>query len=186
MEQETATPDLAPERYREALLREARGRIGRQFQGKLDASDLVQQTLLQAHRQRGRFRGRSPAQMWAWLRTLMAGTLTDALRRLGRARRDAAREQSLDAADGSGERGAWLAAEQSSPSQQAGRNEQADRLHAALAELPEAQRAALVLRHCHGLSVAEIAARLGRSPSAVAGLLKRGSRQLRALMADAG
>ena len=53
------------------------------------------------------------------------------------------------------------------------------RLGNALAQLPEAQRQALVLQHWHGWSLAEIAAELGRSPAAVAGLIKRGLQRLR-------
>jgi RNA polymerase sigma-70 factor (ECF subfamily) len=52
--------------------------------------------------------------------------------------------------------------------------------------LPEAQREALVLQHWQGLSLAEVGARLGRSPEAVAGLLKRGLKQLRHLMQETG
>ena len=75
-----------------------------------------------------------------------------------------------------------MAAEQSTPSQQADRNEQAVRLAEALTTLPDAQRQALVLRYAQGLSVAEISAEMGRGPTAVAGLLKRGTRQLRTLL----
>ena len=58
------------------------------------------------------------------------------------------------------------------------------RLVDALALLPEANRQALILRHCQGLSLAEISARLGRTPPAVAGLLKRGLAELRDLLPD--
>ena len=61
-------------------------------------------------------------------------------------------------------------------------DEQLTRLAKALTALPEAQRTALVLRYCQGWSVADICAHLGRSPTAVAGLLKRGTRQLRDLL----
>jgi RNA polymerase sigma-70 factor (ECF subfamily) len=186
MNPESGTPDLAPERFREYLLLLARMQLGQQFRGKLDASDVVQQTLLEAHRKREQFQGSSPQQLLAWLRRLLACTLTDALRTLGRAKRDATRERSLEAAlDESSERlHAWLAAEQSSPSEQAGRHEQAVRLADALAQLPEAQRTALVLRHYHGWAVADIAQEMGRSTTAVAGLLKRGARQLRTLLQE--
>jgi RNA polymerase sigma-70 factor (ECF subfamily) len=186
MAHEPAPPDLPLERYRAYLLLLARLQLGGQFPEKLDASDVVQQTLLEAHRKREQFRGDSPQQLLAWLRKLLACTLTDALRTLGRAKRDAGRERSLEAAlDESAERlHAWLAAEQSSPSERADRNEQLVRLADALARLSEDQRQALVLRHCHGWPVADIARQLGRTTAAVAGLLKRGARQLRVLLQD--
>jgi RNA polymerase sigma factor (sigma-70 family) len=60
------------------------------------------------------------------------------------------------------------------------------RLAEALATLHEAQREALVLRHCQGLSLAAISQHLGRSPAAVAGLLKRGLRELRVQLGERG
>jgi RNA polymerase sigma-70 factor (ECF subfamily) len=179
-------PDLPLERFRAYLLLLARAQLGTRFQGKLDASDVVQQTLLEAHHKRGQFRGQGHGQLLAWLRRLLACTLADALRTITRAKRDAGRECSLEAAlDQSSERlTAWLAADQSSPSEQADRSEQLLRLAEALTTLPEAQRQALVLRHCHGWPVAEISRELGRSPTAVAGLLKRGACQLRTLLQD--
>jgi RNA polymerase sigma-70 factor (ECF subfamily) len=122
--------------------------------------------------------------MAAWLRRLLACNLADAVRALGRAKRDAGREQSLEAAlhTSSARLEAWLAAEQSSPSERAERNEAILRLVDALSQLPEANRQALVLRHCQGLSLAEISTRLGRTPAAVAGLLKRGLAELRILL----
>ena len=50
--------------------------------------------------------------------------------------------------------------------------------------LPEANRQALVLRHCQGLSLVEISDRLGRTPPAIAGLLKRGLAELRTLLPE--
>jgi RNA polymerase sigma-70 factor (ECF subfamily) len=186
MTHDSDTHGLSLERFRAYLVLLARMQLGPLYQGKLDASDVVQQTLLEAHQKRDQFRGNSPPQLLAWLRKLLAYTLADAFKTLGRAKRDVARERSLEAAlDQSSERlQAWLAAEQSSPSEQADRNEQAALLAEALATLPEAQREALVLRYCQGCSVADISKRLGRSPTAVAGLLKRGSRQLRTLLQD--
>jgi len=59
-----------------------------------------------------------------------------------------------------------------------------DELTDALAQLPEAQREAVTLRHLHGLPLAAIADRLGRGPAATAGLLKRGLARLRELLTD--
>ena len=62
--------------------------------------------------------------------------------------------------------------------------EQVLQLSAALDQLPEAQREALILRHFHGQSLAQIAQQLDRSHAAVAGLLKRGLHQLRERLQD--
>ncbi len=168
-------------RFRKYLLLLARLQLGNQLQAKFDPSDIVQQTLLDAYRQRAQYRGRSSAEMAAWLRQMLACNLADAVRAFGRAKRNAVRERSLEACldESSAQLANWLAAEQSSPSQQADRAERAVCLAEALATLPDAQREALVLRHFEGLSLADISRNLGRSPAAVAGLLKRGLRELR-------
>jgi RNA polymerase sigma-70 factor (ECF subfamily) len=188
MEHAAAPQDLSLERFRAYLLVLAQAQLPRQLRGKLDASDVVQQTLLEAHQKRHQFRGCGEAQLAAWLRKLLACSLADALRTFHRAKRDIDREQSLEAALEQSAQGlqAWLAAEQSTPSQQADREEQSVRLADALAALPEAQRTALVLRYGQGCAVSEIARQLGRSPSAVAGLLKRGVARLRALLGEGG
>jgi RNA polymerase sigma-70 factor (ECF subfamily) len=173
------------EPFRAYLRLLARLHLAPQLRGKLDPSDIVQQTLLQAYQAQGQFRGHSEAEWAAWLRQILARNLAQALRDFARAKRDLAREQSLQAAvDASSARlEAWLAADQSSPSQRAEQGEQELRLAQAL-ELPEAQREALVLQHWQGLSLAEIGEHLGRSPEAVAGLIKRGLKQLRHLMQE--
>ena len=91
------------------------------------------------------------------------------------------RERSLEAAveASSCRLSALLAAEQSSPSQQAERHERAVRLAEALAALPDDSREALVLHYCEDWPLADIATHLGRTPAAVAGLLKRGLKRLR-------
>jgi RNA polymerase sigma-70 factor, ECF subfamily len=174
-------PGMALERFRDYLRLLARLQLDPRLQGKIDPSDLVQLTLLKAHQAQGQFRGRTAAEQAAWLRQILANTLANAVRDLARAKRDVALERSLEAAlsDSSSRLEGWLAAEQSSPSQQAERNEQLLQLAEALAALPAVQREALVLRHCQGWALADIAAHLGRSRAAVASLLRRGLRQLR-------
>ncbi len=169
------------ERFREYLRLLARLQLGEAWRGQLDASDVVQQTLLEAHRQWAGFRGEGEAARLAWLRQILAHNLADTIRGLGRAKRDVARQRSLEAMleQSSARLEGWLAAEQSSPSERAGREEQTVRLANALAALPEAQREALVLQHWHGWTLAQIGEQMGRSPAAVAGLLKRGLKQLR-------
>ena len=173
--------DRGLERFRSYLLLLARARLDPMVRGKVGASDVVQQTLLEAHRDLAQFRGRTVAEQAAWLRQVLARNLANIVRDLRRDKRDVAREQPLQAAlDASAARlEAWLAAEQSSPSQQAERHERAVRLAEALATLPENQREAVVWRHWHGWSLAEIGERLGCTTAAVTGLLHRGLRKLR-------
>ncbi|MGZ6339393.1 MAG: sigma-70 family RNA polymerase sigma factor [Candidatus Limnocylindrales bacterium] len=186
MPNSTERPQSTPEQFRSYLRLLAEMHLGRHAGAKLDPSDVIQQTLLDAYRGRDQFRGRTDAEMAAWLRRLLTCNLADAQRARGRAKRDAARERSLEQAlDASSARiEAFLAAEQSSPSQRAMRNEAVLRLAEALASLPEANRQALVLRHLQGLSLAKISAELGRTPAAVAGLIKRGLIELRSVLAD--
>src|SRR5436305_11172087 len=77
------------ELYRRYLTLLARLQIGQRLQGKVDASDLVQETFLEAHRNFARFEGASEGQLVAWLRQILAARLGDLLRRyLGTQGRD--------------------------------------------------------------------------------------------------
>jgi RNA polymerase sigma-70 factor (ECF subfamily) len=178
---EEGSPVQPLERYRDYLKLLARLQLDPRLHAKLDASDLVQQTLLRAHQQREQFRGQSGKEQAAWLRQILANTLANAVRDLGRAKRDVALERSLEASlqESSARLEAWLVSEQESPSEHAVRNEQFLQLAEQLALLPELQREVLLLRHCQGWSLAEISAHLGRSRAAVASLLRRGLKELR-------
>jgi RNA polymerase sigma-70 factor (ECF subfamily) len=173
-------------RYRDYLLLLARSQLGAREGARLAPSDVVQQALLEAHRKLDQFRGRSEGELAAWLRRVLAFAIADALREQSRGKRDVACERSLEAAlaASSVRLGDWLAADQPSPSEHADRHEQAVRLADALARLPEAQREALVLQHWQGWTLARIGEHLGKTPAAVAGLLKRGLKQLRVLMQE--
>ena len=124
---------------------------------RIDASDIVQQTVLDAHKDRERFRGKTEPERFAWLRRLLACNLADLVRAQGRAKRDEARVRSLEqvVGDSSARLEQWLAADQSSPSG-APSHEMVVRLADALARLPEDSRQAIVMRHCQGLSLNEI------------------------------
>ena len=168
------------ERFRAYLRLLARLQFDPRLRAKVDPSDLVQQTLVQAFRALDQFGGETDAELAAWLRRILARNLAHALRDLGRAKRDVAREQSLEQALAASS--ARLAAGGPSPSEQAAFNDQALRLADALARLPEAQREALVLEHWQGWSLEDIGRRLDRSRAAVAGLIKRGVARLRELL----
>ena len=174
-------PHRELEAYREYLHLLARVHLGTRLRTKLDPSDVVQQTLLTAHKCREQFRGRTEAEHGAWLRQILTTTLADAARRYGAGRRDAGRDRSLEAAleESSSRLEAWLEADQSSPSQQVLRQERLLRLAQALAQLPSDQRSALELKHLQGLTVADIAQQMGRGKRAVVGLIFRGLKTLR-------
>ncbi len=172
---------LALDQFRDYLRLLARLQLDARLRGKLDASDLVQQTLLKAHQAHGQFRGSSPAEKAAWLRQILARTLANAIRDYTRAKRDVTLERSLQATleQSSARLEAWLVADQASPSEVAQRNEQLLNLAQAMSGLPEAMREVLLLKHCQGWSVAEIGDHLGRSRPSVASLLRRGLKHLR-------
>jgi RNA polymerase sigma-70 factor (ECF subfamily) len=172
------------EQFRDYLGLLARSQLRPLLRGKVDGSDVVQQTLLEAHRHADQFRGTTSGEQAAWLRQILARQLANLARDHQRNRRDVRRECSLEQAveQSSARLEAWLAAEQSSPSERAERNEQIARLAVALGELPEAQREAVEMRYLQGLSLDEIAAEMERSAGAVAGLLHRGLEGLRERM----
>ncbi len=175
------------ESYRDYLRLLARLHLAPQLQGKLDPSDVVQETLLKAHANLDQYRGQSDAELAGWLRQILANTLAEALRRYGAEARDVGRERSLEAAveESSARLERWLADERSSPSVRAGKQEQLLRLATALARLPEEQRQAVELHHLNGRPVADVAAEMGRTPGAVGALLYRGLKNLRELLAEA-
>jgi RNA polymerase sigma-70 factor (ECF subfamily) len=164
----------------------ARLQLSPRLQGKLDASDVVQQTILEAHKGLPQFRGRSEGEWLAWLRAILAHVLAAAARRFSTEARDLGRECSLEAeAELSSSRlERVLAADQTSPSEQAVRGEDLLRLAGAMAHLPDDQRQVVELHHLKGLPLAEVAARIGRTRPAVAGLLFRGLNKLRELLRD--
>jgi RNA polymerase sigma-70 factor, ECF subfamily len=169
------------EPYRDYLRLLARLHLDPRLRPKLDPSDLVQQTLLEAYRAMDGWEEHTPAERAAWLRRILAHNLANAIRDFTRARRDVNLERSLEAAlDASSSRlGALLPDTGPTPSEQAVQNERLLHLAHALIELPEPQREAIVLRHYENWSLEEISRHLGRTPAAVAGLLHRGLKALR-------
>jgi RNA polymerase sigma-70 factor (ECF subfamily) len=175
------SPALEPENFRSYLRLLARLQLPKKLAPKLDASDVVQLTLVQAYRALDGFRGRTQGEMAAWLRQILARNLAHAARDHGRQKRDAGREVSIAAAvdQSSARLEAWLAAEQSSPSERAQRNDEVLHLAAALEKLPDDQREAIELHYWQGWTLAQIAEHQGRTPASVAGLVHRGLAKLR-------
>lgn len=172
------------ESYRGYLWALAHSQLDRQLQGKLDATDIVQQTLLKAHAGLGELRDRNPNVLVAWLRQILASVLTDEIRHLHRDKRDIDRERSLAADVNQSATGMeqWLVADQTSPSMAAQRNEQLLHLANSLLALPVDQREVVILKHLRERTLQQIAEETQRSVPAVAGLLRRGLATLREVM----
>ena len=172
------------EDYRDYLCLLARLHIDPRLRAKVDPSDVVQQTLLKAHRSEQQERGPGGAKRAAWLRRILANTIADEVRRFTADVRDVRLERSLEEAfDLSASRvEQWLAANQTSPSGQAISAERSLRLAAALCQLPPRQQLAVELHHFHGLPLAEIAQQMACTEGAVGAMLVRGLKRLRELM----
>jgi RNA polymerase sigma-70 factor (ECF subfamily) len=167
--------------FRRYLVVLARAHLHPSLRGKLDPADIVQQTLLRAYVALPELRGRSPEVLTAWLRKILAHTLADTLKHYRRDRRDVDLERSLEADLDRSSRGlaASLAADQTSPSRAAQRNEELLKLADALADLPELMRDVVILKQCGGQTMQQIADQLGKTVPAVAPLLRRGLATLR-------
>jgi RNA polymerase sigma-70 factor (ECF subfamily) len=157
----------------------ARVQLESRFAAKFDASDVVQQTLLEAV---PNFRGSTEAELTAWLRQILAHALAHEIRRYhGTAKRDITQEVSLEAelAQSSQRLGSLLAESGPSPSQQAARRELDVLLADVLARLSPDHRDVLIFRHLENLSHDDIATRMNRSAGAVRMLWVRALAALR-------
>ncbi|HJS08613.1 MAG TPA: sigma-70 family RNA polymerase sigma factor [Pirellulales bacterium] len=168
------------EEYREYLRLLARPRVGRGLQVRLDPSDLVQEVLLEAHRDFGQFLGRTEAELTAWLRRILVRNLADQVKHHQSQRRDYTREQPLELLVEQAHEA--LAAPLSTPSAHAARREQAVVLANALTQLSDDYREVITRRHVEGQSFEAIAAGTGRSPGAVRMLWMRALERLGSLL----
>jgi RNA polymerase sigma-70 factor (ECF subfamily) len=172
--------------YRDYLRLLARIQLSPRLQSKLDTSDVVQQTVLNAHTSQSLFRGKTEPEKLAWLRTILANVINAEVRKYVTQSRDVRRERSLESQleVSSSRLESLLVAEQTSVSQRAVRCEELLQLSAALAKLPENQRQVIELHHLKGMPVANVAEELGWTRPAVVGLLFRGLKGLRQLLDD--
>lgn len=175
------------ESYRPYLRVLAELQIDEALQAKLDASDVVQQAFLEAHQGFAEFRGLTERELMAWLRQILARTLTDHVHRRYRRRSRAIQfEQSLheelDRSSAALDRG--LALNGTTPSQNAVRREQAVILANALDKLSKDYRRVLVLRHLKGLKFPDVARRMDRTLGATKQLWRRAAAELRRTIGD--
>jgi RNA polymerase sigma-70 factor (ECF subfamily) len=166
------------------LLRLIGLRLDRRVAARIDPGDVLQETLLDAVRRLPDYLRERPLPFYPWLRQLACDRLAELHRRHIRTqKRSVAREEAPPLDEESAlELAARLAAPGSSPSTRLQRRELRDRVEAALARLPEADREVLVLRHLEQLTPREIAAVLGVREGAVYTRHLRALERLRALL----
>jgi RNA polymerase sigma-70 factor (ECF subfamily) len=160
---------------------------GRELDGGLrakgGASDVVQQTFLEAQRDFDGFRGTSEQELLHWLSRLLLNNVANFVRHYrATAKRKVGREVELKADTSSLDWAASLAADTPSPSGQAMAHEQTEALERALERLPEDYRRIIVLRNREDRSFEEIAQFMERSENAVRKLWFRAIQTLRQAM----
>jgi RNA polymerase sigma-70 factor (ECF subfamily) len=163
------------ELYRNYLRLMARSLISQPLRVRLDASDLVQETFLKAHREFPGFLGSTEPELIAWLRQILVRSLTDEIKRHRAGKRDYRREEPMEVIldHSSLAIHASLAAPLSSPSAHLARRDQVVRLADAVEKLSVDYREVFILRNLEHIPFDQIAARMGRSPGAVRKLWTR-------------
>jgi len=159
----------------------ARMQMRASYKAKLGASDIVQQTMMQAVAAIDQYRGTTEAEWRAWLRKILVRQMCHLDRDLHRDKRDIRREQSMEqrVAQSSMRLEGLLAGDVGTPSQHAMVGESLVSLADAIESLPEAQRDAIAMHYLEGLKLSEVAERMDKTTGSVAGLLHRGMKQLR-------
>lgn len=167
------------ESFRAELLLLARLHLPVRLQAKVDASDVVQQALLQAHSNREQFKGETEAQLAQWLRRILSNVIIDSHRRYT-GKRDVTLERSLEhSLDQSSSNMDLILGHQSTPSRAAIKEEEIQSLTELLYQLPTAQKQAIQLHYLQSLPLARVSQEMNRTEASVAGLLRRGLKALR-------
>ena len=169
-----------------ALERHIEPRIPAEMRCQVSVEDVLQEVLAQAFRDVKQFQSREGASFLGWLKTIADHRLADWLRAFGRKKRggDHHRLSAMDFAKSS-----TIASlidivgfDIRRPDHSAQRHEAEMAIRVALASLPEDQRDVLSARYLEGEEVDDIARKLGRTPAAVRGLIKRGKLKLAEVM----
>lgn len=159
----------------------ARMHMRASYQAKVGASDIVQQTMMQAVRAFDQFQGETEAEWRGWLRQILVRQICHLDRDLHRDKRDVRREQSMQqkVAQSSMRLEALLAGPAATPSQHVAAVESITALVQAIDQLPDSQREAIQRHYLEGEKLAEVAAHMNKTTGAIAGLLHRGMKHLR-------
>jgi RNA polymerase sigma-70 factor (ECF subfamily) len=181
-----AARQLLLSRHRDRLLRMVALRLDRRLAARVDPSDIVQESLADAHRHFAEYLRDRPLPFYAWLRQFAWERVAKLYERHVKAqRRSVTREEAPPLPGGSvAQLAQRLISSATSPSRRLIREEQRDRVRAALGLLKPGDREMLVLRYLEGLSNSEAAAVLGMSEGAVGMRHLRALERLRSLLGD--
>jgi RNA polymerase sigma-70 factor (ECF subfamily) len=161
----------------------ARAEMASWLKSKVDASDLVQQTMLEAHRGLANFRGTTEGEWLAWLKRILAHNATDYVRRYhGVEKRCTSREVSLATSEDSERPQPQLSDDGPSPSHLVMQKELQLQVADAVARLPEDYQEVVILRNLQQLPFEDVAERMGRSRPAVQMLWTRAIRRLQEVL----
>ncbi|MFN3240006.1 MAG: RNA polymerase sigma factor [Planctomycetota bacterium] len=157
-----------------------RVRLGKQLRSREESRDLLQETYLAAHQAFGRFEDRGPGSFVRWLCQIAENQIRTRAEYHGAKKRSpgelARVSQLIDR----------LEAEQTGVLTQAGRSERRTWLAEAITSLPGDERDVLLMRHFEGREIAEIAERIGTSPTSVRRLIGRATVRLGDLLGEVG
>jgi RNA polymerase sigma-70 factor (ECF subfamily) len=173
-------------RHRPYLRQMVELRLDPKLRARVDPSDVVQEAHLEAYRRLPRYLAERPMPFRLWLRQIAHDRTLKAWRHhLGTARRAAGREVPLP------ERSSLVLARQllaggSTPSQSLDRRELAQRLRQAIAQLPQADREVILMRHFEGLSNPEVGCILGMDPATVSKRHGRAMLRLHRILFEGG
>jgi RNA polymerase sigma-70 factor (ECF subfamily) len=165
----------------------AQSQVEGNLKAKLDPSDLVQQTLLEAYQEFANFRGTTTPEWLGWLRGILGHNAADFVRcyrMVDKRRVDREIHLGVACPNPSGARGFEPADEGETPSQQLVRHEREILVAEAVARLEADQQTVIQLRNLQRLPFAEVALRMGRSRPAVQMLWMRAIRKLQEVLAE--
>jgi len=174
--------------HEERLRRVVAFRMDRRLQGRLDASDIMQEAFMEATARRGDYFARPTLPLFLWLRGIVANKIREFHRHhLGTLMRDVGREAAprLPAPDVTSlTLIAQLVSSGTGPGTAVARAEVNERVQSALSGMDEIDREALALRHFEQLTNAEAAHVLGIEERAAAKRYVRALKRLKDLLAD--
>ncbi len=154
---------------------------------KVDPEDLVQEVMLRAWQYQNRFQGTTEAEWLAWLRVILANVLTDQVRAYLSDKRDVCLEIRINLDRTSGNLEGLLAARNgATPLTRMAREQELERVCAAILQLNGDAKTVIMARHLEGMTLHEIALRMGKNRDAVAKIWARGLVRLRQILMGGG